>query len=55
MRPLIAVFLLALAPGCVSALDSSAGRIEVTAMATGLEEPWAIAFLPAAVAVSLKN
>jgi glucose/arabinose dehydrogenase len=46
MRPLIAALLFAIIPGCVSALESRSGAIEVTQMATGLEEPWAIAFLP---------
>lgn len=32
--------------GAVAALDTSAGRVSVTEMASGFQEPWAIGFLP---------
>ena len=34
------------AAGAVAALDTSAGQVRIEAMATGLEEPWSIGFLP---------
>ncbi|MEY4983389.1 MAG: hypothetical protein RIR62_1655, partial [Pseudomonadota bacterium] len=36
----------AAAPAAAMALETSAGPVTVSAVATGLEEPWAIAFLP---------
>lgn len=36
----------ALAASSAQALDTSAGRVSISAMATGLSEPWSIAFLP---------
>ncbi|MEM9032579.1 MAG: PQQ-dependent sugar dehydrogenase [Pseudomonadota bacterium] len=44
-RFLIAVLLFVVG-GPASALETSAGSLRVEAMATGLEEPWGIAFLP---------
>lgn len=49
MRHLAAPFaalLLATASGTAHALDTSAGEIHVEAVVTGLDEPWAVGFLP---------
>ena len=35
-----------IAAGAAAALDTSAGQVRIEAMATGLEEPWSIGFLP---------
>jgi glucose/arabinose dehydrogenase len=41
------LLILAPAPGAMAAeVATSAGPMQITAMATGLEEPWALAFLP---------
>jgi glucose/arabinose dehydrogenase len=45
LRALAAALLAAAAPAA-AALETAAGRLEVTAMATGLDEPWGLAFLP---------
>lgn len=43
----LALFALALAlPNPATAVETSAGRMEITAVVTGLEEPWGLAFLP---------
>ena len=42
----ILVFLLSATPGRAGEIESSAGRIEITTILIGLEEPWALAFLP---------
>lgn len=46
--PIVATLALAGAPSAVLAdqIASSLGPLEVTAMATGLDEPWGLAFLP---------
>ena len=45
--PVIFAFAAALASsGPALAMETSAGTVEVEAMATGLEEPWGIGFLP---------
>ncbi len=46
MRALIAIFLLIAVPGVSVALDSTAGPIRAEPMATGLDDPWGLAFLP---------
>ncbi len=45
-RRLTMLFLLAPAALSAEVLETSAGSVEVSAFATGLEEPWAVAFLP---------
>lgn len=46
MRRLAAILLSLLPALPAAALESGAGRLTVTTMAEGLEEPWAIGFLP---------
>lgn len=48
MRPILMTALLVLtaAPALAATLDTSAGPLRVEAVATGLDEPWAIGFLP---------
>ena len=48
MRPILAAAGLALAVAATptAALDTSAGRAEVTRIASGLDQPWGLAFLP---------
>jgi len=43
---LFAFLALALAPAHARALETSAGRVEITSVLTGLDEPWSFAFLP---------
>lgn len=42
----LALSLLLAAPAAAQTFDTSAGRVEVTRMAAGLDTPWAVAFLP---------
>lgn len=48
MPPILMTALIALtaAPALAATVDTSAGPLRVEAMATGLDEPWAIGFLP---------
>nr|WP_319936750.1 hypothetical protein [Limibaculum sediminis] len=42
----LALLLLMAFPAAAQTFDTSAGRVEVTRMAGGLDTPWAVAFLP---------
>lgn len=49
MKPMLRCALCALVlalPGAAHALDSSAGTLRIDAVVTGLDEPWALGFLP---------
>ncbi len=47
MRALLVVLMsLAAGPLAATVVDTSAGRMEITPLLTGLEEPWAVDFLP---------
>ncbi len=43
---LVSILAFVLIPSPVAALDTSAGRLAVTPMAEGLDEPWGLGFLP---------
>ena len=47
MRALLVVLMsLAAGPLAATVVETSAGRMEITPLLTGLEEPWAVDFLP---------
>ena len=46
MRTILAVLIAGLLAGGVQALDSSQGTLRVQPMVTGLDQPWAVGFLP---------